>query len=136
MGDSAPHPPPVPLRTSLSPSPAPGTQIIPGRLPPADGRGLVPAVRLTYAAPGGNYSQLHFVHLDGCPNDTIEFVEEARRIVSNMDLRSFDLVENICVGILGARGCGVSPTTSLGCYLDRTTTLGFYTRLHSVEGSS
>ena len=42
MGDSV-APPPL-----CSPSPAPGTQIVPGRMPTSDGRGLIPAVKLSY----------------------------------------------------------------------------------------
>ena len=139
MGDAVPTPPPpVPQRTSLSPSPspAPGTQIIPGRLPTSGDRGLIPVVRLTYAAPGGDYSQLQFSHSEGCPNDTLDFTDEVRHILCSLNPRSFDLVENLCVGIMAARGCDTSPTTSLGCHLDCTTTLGFYTHFHSVEGSS
>ena len=141
MGDAIPTlPPPVPQRASVSPSPSPspvpGTQIIPGRLPTSGDRGLVPVVRLTYAAPGGDYSRLQFSHREGCSNDTLDFADEVRHILCSLNPRSFDLVENLCVGILAARGCDTSPITSLECHLDRTTTLGFYTRFHSVEGSS
>ena len=71
MGDSvAPHIPP------RSPSPAPGTQIVPGRMPISGGRGLILAVKLSYATPGGAYLGLHFVHVSGCPNDCLFFTSE------------------------------------------------------------
>jgi len=47
MGDSAA--PPVCFC-----SPTPGTQIVPGRMPISDGRGVIPAVKLSYAEPGGS----------------------------------------------------------------------------------
>jgi len=120
-----------------SPSPAPGTQIVPGRMPTSDGRGLIPAVKLSYAAPGGAYLGLHFEHVSGCRNDSLFFISEVRAIVSHLDLRPFHSVESVCTGIIAARGCCITgDTSSTRCHVDRTTTLCFYTRFHSPEGSS
>ena len=131
MGDSAP-PSFVPPR---SPSPAPGTQIIPGRMPVAGG--LIPAVKLTYAARGGAYQGLHIVHVSGCHNESLFFTSEVRAIVSRLDLRAFDSVENVCTGIMAARGCCITgDTPSTCCHVDHNTTLGFFTRFHTPEGSS
>jgi len=132
MGDSvAPPPPPH------SPSPAPGTQIVPGRMPTSDGRGLIPAVKLSYAAPGGAYQGLHFEHVSGCRNESLFFTSEVRAIVAHLDLRSFDSVETVCTGIMAARGCCITgDTSSARCHVDRTSTLGFYARFHTPEGSS
>jgi len=133
MGDSsAPVVPPP-----RSPSPAPGTQIVPGRMNTSDGRGLIPAVKLSYAAPGGAYKGLHFVHVSGCQNESLFFTSEVRAIVAHLDLRSFDYVETVCIGVMAARGCCIAGDTfSVRCHVDRTTSLGFYTRFHSPEGSS
>jgi len=132
MGDIvSPYPP------LCSPSPAPGTQIVPGRMPTSDGRGLIPAVKLSYAAPGGAYQGLHFEHVAGCENDSLFFTSEVRTIVSHLDLRAFDSVETVCTGIMAARGCCITgDTSSVPCHVNRTTTLGFYTRFHTPEGSS
>jgi len=132
MGDSvAPFVPP------RSPSPAPGTQIVPGRMPTSDGRGLIPAVKLSYAAPGGAYQGLHFEHVSGCRNESLFFTSEVRAIVAHLDLRSFDSVETVCTGIMAARGCCIAgDTSSARCHVDRTTSLGFYARFHTPEGSS
>ena len=130
MGDSAAPPP-------RFPSPAPGTQIVPGRMPTSNGRGLIPAVKLSYAAPGGAYRGLHFEHVSGCRNESLFFTSEVRAIIAHLDLRSFDSVESVCTGIMAARGCCITGDTfSARCHVDRTTTLGFYTRFHSPEGSS
>jgi len=130
MGDSVAPPP-------RSPSPAPGTQIVPGRMNTSDGRGLIPAVKLSYAAPGGAYLGLHFVHVLGCQNESLFFTSEVRAIVALLNLRSFDTVETVCTGIMAARGCCVTgDTSSARCHVDRTTTLGLYTRFHTHEGSS
>ena len=130
MGDSVAPPP-------RSPSPAPGTQIVPGRMPTSDGRGLIPAVKLSYAAPGGAYQGLHFEHVSGCRNESLFFTSEVRAIVSHLDLRSFDSVETVCTGIMAARGCCITgDTSSARCHIDRTSTLGFYARFHTPEGSS
>jgi len=132
MGDSVALP--VPL---CSPSPALGTEIVPGRIPTSDGRCLIPAVRLAYAAPGGAYQGLHFERLSGCQNESLSFTSEVRAIVSHCDLRSFDSVETVCTGIMAARGCCItSDTSSARCHVDLTTTLGFYTRFHTPNGSS
>jgi len=120
-----------------SPSPAPGTQIVPGRMPTSDGRGLIPAVKLSYAVPGGAYQGLHFEHVSGCHNESLFFTSEVRAIVSHLDLRSFDSVESVCTGILAARGCCITgDTSSARCHVDCTSTLGFYSRFHTPEGSS
>jgi len=130
MGDPAAPPP-------CSPSPAPGTQIVPGRMPTSDGRGLVPAVKLSYAAPGGAYQGLHLDHVSGCRNESFFFTSEVRAIVAHLNLRAFDSVETVCIGIMAARGCCISgDTSSARCHVDRTTSLGFYTRFHTREGSS
>jgi len=130
MGDSVAPP-------HHSPSPAPGTQIVPGRINTSDGRGLIPAVKLSYTAPGGAYQGLHFEHVLGCRNDSLFFTSEVRAIVAHLDLRSFDSVESVCTGIMAARGCCItSDTTSARCHVDRTTSLGFYARFHTPEGSS
>jgi len=130
MGDSVAPPPRFPL-------PAPGTQIVPGRMPTSDGRGLIPAVKLSYAAPGGAYQGLHIDHVSGCHNESLFFTSEVRAIVSHLDLGSFDSVETVCNSIMAARGCCITGhTSSARCHVDRTTTLGFYTRFHSPEGSS
>jgi len=133
MGDSvAPVVPPF-----GSPSPAPGTQIVPGRMPTSDGRGLIPAVKLSYAAPGGAYLGLHLVHVSGCRNDSLFFTSEVRAIVAHLDLRAFESVESVCTGVMAARGCCViGDSSSARCHVDRTTTLGFYARFHSPEDSS
>jgi len=132
MGDSvAPRDPP------RFPSSAPGTQIVPGRMPTSDGRGLIPAVKLSYATPGGAYQGLHIDHVSGCCNESLFFTSEVRAIVSHLDLGLFDSVETVCTGIMAARGCCITGDTSSAlCHVDRTTTLGFYTRFHSPEGSS
>jgi len=118
-------------------TPAPGTQIVPGRMPTSDGRGLIPAVKLSYAAPGGAYQGLHFVHVSGCRNESLFFTSEVRAIVAHLDLRAFDSIETVCTGIMAARGCCVTgDTSSARCHVDRTTTLCFYTRFHTPEGSS
>jgi len=130
MSDSVAPPP-------RSPSPAPGTQIVPGRMPTSDGRGLIPAVKLSYAAPGGAYQGLHFVHVLGCSNESLFFTSEVRAIVSHLDRRLFDSVETVCTGIMAARGCCIAGDTSSGrCHVDHTSTLGFYTHFHTPEGSS
>jgi len=130
MGDSAAPPP-------HSPSPAPGTQIVPGRMPTSDGRGLIPAVKLSYAAPGGAYQGLHIEHVSGCRNESLFFTSEVRAIVAHLDLRSFYSVESVCTGIMAARGCCITGGTSTArCHVDRTSTLGLYTRFHTPEGSS
>jgi len=130
MGDSVAPP-------HCSPSPAPGTQIVPGRMPVSGGRGLIPAVKLSYAAPGGAYLGLHIEHVSGCQNDSLFFTSEVRAIVSHLDLRSFDSVESVCTGIMAARGCCITgDTSSARCHVDRTDTLGFYARFHTPEGSS
>jgi len=100
------------------------------RTVPSGERGLVPAVRLTYAAPGGDYSRLMFIHVAGCPNGTESFDAEMRGLVARLGLRSFGEVETAICGALLARGC------ALGCGFDRNTTMGFYTRFHTPEGSS
>jgi len=129
MGDSAPPP--------HFPSPAPGTQIVPGRMPTSDGRGLIPAVKPSYAAPGGAYLGLDLEHVSGCRNDSLFFTSEVRAIVAHLDLRSFDSVETVCTRIMAARGCCITgDNPSARCHVDRTNTLGFYTRFHSPEGSS
>ena len=69
MGDSVAPPP-------RSPSPAPGTQIVPGRMPTSDGRGLIPDSKLSYAAPGGAYQGLHIDHVSGCRNESLFFTSE------------------------------------------------------------
>jgi len=130
MGDSVAPPP-------CSPSPAPGTQIVPGRMNTSDGRGLIPAVKLSYAAPGGAYQGVHFVHVSGCQNDSLFFTSEVRAIVAHLDLRSFDSVETVCTGVMAARGCCITGVTSCAhCHVDRTTSLGLYTRFHTPEGTS
>ena len=132
MGDSVA--PSIPPR---SPSPAPGTPIVPGRMPTSDGRGLIPAVKLSYAAPGGAYQGLYFEHVSGCRNDSLFFTSDVRTIVAHLDLRSFDSVEPVCTGIMAARGCCITgDTSSARCHIDRTTSLGFYARFHTPEGSS
>ena len=128
MGDAVPPP---------SRSAAPGTQIVPGRMPVSGGRGLIPAVKLSYAAPGGAYLGLDFEHVSGCQNDSLFFTSEVRAIVSHLDLRSFDSVESVCTGIMAARGCCITGDTStVRCHVDRTNTLGFYARFHTPEGPS
>jgi len=130
MGDSVAPPP-------RSPSPAPGTQIVPGRMNTSGGRGPIPAVKLSYAAPGGAYQGLHLVHVLECRNDSLFFTSEVRAIVAHLDLRAFDSVESVCTSIMGARGCCITgDTSSARCHVDRTTILGFYTRFHTPEGSS
>jgi len=133
MGDSfAPVVPPHP-----SSSPALGTQIVPGRMPVSHGRGLILAVKLSYAAPGGAYQGLHIDHVSGCRNESLFFTSEVRAIVAHLDLRAFDSVESVCTGIMAPRGCCITgDTSSTRCHVDRTATLGFYTRFHTPEGSS
>jgi len=125
--------PPFPPR---SPSPAPGSQIVPGSMPFSGGHGLVPVVRFTYAAPGGAYRGLHLNHVEGCHNESLFFTDEVRRIVSHLDLCSFNQVETVCTGILAARSCAIIGSSSARCHVDRTTSLGFYIWFHSPEGSS
>jgi len=130
MGDSAAPPP-------RSPPPAPGTQIVPGRMPTSDGRVLIPAVKLSYTAPGGAYQGLYIDHVSGCRNESLFFTSEIRAIVSHLDLRSFDSVETVCTGIMAARSCCITGNTSFACCnVDRTISLGFYTGFHTPEGSS
>jgi len=130
MGDSVPPP-------FRSPSPAPGTQIVPGRMNTSGGRGLIPAVNLSYAAPGGAYQGLHFVHVSGCQNESLFFTSEVRAIVAHLDLRLFVSVEAVCTGVMAARGgCITGDTSFARCHIDRTSTLGFYARFHTPEGSS
>jgi len=132
MGDSVPPPPPP-----CSPSPAPGTQIVPGRMNTSDGRGLIPAVKLSYTAPGGAYLGLYINHVLGCRNEFLFFTSEVRAIVGHLDLRSCDSVESVCTGIMAARGCCITgDSSSARCQVDRTNTLGFYTGFHTPEGSS
>jgi len=97
-------------------------------------RGLVPAVCLTYPAPGGDYAALHLVLLPGCPNDTLDYTESVRKFVSSLQPRSFDLVEPFCVGFLTACGCAPYTPFSPGCRIDSASTIGFYIRFHSPEG--
>jgi len=121
MGDSV-----APVVPFCSPSPAPGTQIVPGRMPTSDGRGLILAVKLSYAAPGGAYQGLHVEDVSGCRNDSLFFTSEVRAIVSHLDLRLFDSVEIVCIGIMAARGCCITgDAPSACCHVDRTTSLGF-----------
>jgi len=130
MGDSVAPPP-------RSPSPAPGTQIVLGRMNTSGGCGLIPAVKLSYAAPGGAYQGLHIDHVLGCRNESLFFTSEVRAIVSHLDLHAFDSVETVCTGIMAARGCCVTgDTSSARCHVDRMATLGFYTQFHTPEGSS
>jgi len=128
MGDSAPPP--------RSSSPAPGTQIVPGRMPVSGGRGLIPAVKLSYAAPGGAYQGLHLVHVSGCQNDSLFFTSEARAIVAHLDLRAFNSVEAVCTRVMAARGCCVTGNVSARCHVNCTTTLGFFAYFPTPEGSS
>jgi len=97
---------------------------------PSGERGLIPAVRLTYAAPGGDYSRLMFVHVAGCLNGTEDFDTELGGLIAYLGLRSFGEAETAISGALLARGC------ALGCGFDRNTTMGFYTRFHTPEGFS
>ena len=90
-GSVAPRVPP------RAPSPARGTQIVPGRMPTSDGCGLIPAGKLSYTAPGGAYLGLHIDHVSGCRNEFLFFTSEVRAIVSHLDLRSFDSVETVCM---------------------------------------
>jgi len=130
MGDSVAPPP-------HSPSPVPGTQIVPGRMSTSGGRGLIPAVKRSYAAPGGAYQGLHIEHVSGCRNESLFFTSEVRAIVAHLDLGSFDSVVSVCTGIMAARGCCITgDTSSAGCHVDSTSTLGFYARFHTPEGSS
>jgi len=79
MGDSVP-----PSFASVCPpssSPAPGTQIIPGMRITSGGHGLVPVVRLPYAAPGGDYRR-RIQHVLGCRNDGSDFDNEVRLLIS------------------------------------------------------
>jgi len=121
MGDSvAPVVPPHP-----SSSPPPGTQVVPGRMPVSGGRGLIPAVKLSYAAPGGAYQGLHIDHVSesGCQNESLFFTSEVRAIVAHLDLRAFDSVEAVCTGIMAARGCCITgDTSSARCHVNRTPT--------------
>jgi len=130
MGDSVAPPPCFPF-------PAPGTEIVPGRMPTSGGRGLIPAVKLSYAAPGAAYQGLHIDHISGCRIESLFFTAEVRAIVAHLDLRSSDSVESLGTAIMAARGWCISGDTSFACcHVDRTTTLGVYTRFHSPEGSS
>jgi len=132
MGDFVPLLPPP-----RSPSRAPGTQIVPGRMPTSDGHGLILPVKLSYAALGVAYQGLHFNHDSGCRNESLFFTSEVRAIVSHLDLRAFDSVETVCIRIMAARGCCItSDTSSARCHVDRTTTLDFYTCFYTPEGSS
>jgi len=116
--------------------PPPGYSLPPGatrlvaRTVPSGECGLVPAVRLTYAAPSGDNSRLMFVHVAGCPNGTEGFDAELHGLVARLGLHSFGEVETAISGTLLAHGC------ALGCGFDRDTTMGFYIRFHTPEGSS
>jgi len=125
---------------SVSPPPLPPCPHSPVRRAIASGeRGLVPVHGFSYAAPGGDYTGLHIVHVLGCSNGgsgSSEFDDEVRHIVSGLDLRTFDAVEKVCFGILAARGCDSLAVASAGCHVDRTLSLGFYARFHTPEGSS
>jgi len=126
----------APLFPPRSPSPAPGTQIVPGSMPVSGGRGLVPVVRLTYAAPGGAYQGLHLNHVEGCRNESLLFTDEVWRIVSHLDLCSFNQVETVCTDALAARSCDIIGSSSARCHVNRTTSLDFYIWFHSPKGSS
>jgi len=110
--------------------PAPGATCPVAHTVPAGEPGLVPAVRLIYAAPSRDYLRLIFVHIAGCPNTTECFDAELRGLVACLGLRSFGEVETAILGALLARG------TAWGCGLDRNTTMDFYTRFPTLEGSS
>jgi len=132
MGDSvAPAVPPH------CPSRALGTQIVLGRMNTSDGRGLIPAVKLSYATPGGAHQGVHLEHVSGCQNESLFFTSEVRAIVSQLGLRSFNSVTTVCIGIMVACGCCITgDTSSARRDVDRTSTLGLYTRFHSPEGFS
>ena len=126
MGDSVAPPPPCPhslVRRAVT----------------TGERGLVPVHGFSYAAPGGDYRGLHIVHVLGCSNGgsgSSKFDDEVRHIVSGLDLRTFDAVEKVCLGILAARGNDSLAVASAGCHVDRTASLGFYALFHTLEGSS
>jgi len=112
------------------PPPASGMTRPVARTVPVGERGLVPAVRLTYAAPGGDYTHLSFLHVLGCRNGHPDLDSELRGLIARLGLRSFGEVETALQGALLACGC------ALACRFDRNSTMGFYTRFHTPENSS
>jgi len=72
-------------------------------VPPND-HGLVGYVRATYLAPGGDYARAQFFHAEGCLNGSVEFDESVRAVMSRLNVRTLDLVENSCAAVLADRG--------------------------------
>jgi len=91
-----------PLFSSVPPPLARAHRLSQEECPCRVGRGLVPVVRLTYAASGGAYQGLHLVHVEGCRNDSLFFTDKMQGIVSHLDLRCLDHVETVCTCVLAA----------------------------------
>lgn len=97
--------------------------------PPPGERGLVPVTRQVYAAPGGDYALMKFVHAPGCERTTLHHDETVRAVVARMGYYNFSLVETAANTALLTLGC------LLECRFDRGTTLGIFVRQHTEDYS-
>ena len=85
--------------------------------PPSGERGLVPVTRTVYAAPGGPYANMEFIHSSGCPLEAPYHDAVVRDLVARMGFYDFSLIETAANTVLLTRGC--SPD----CRFDRGSTL-------------
>ncbi|PUU83068.1 hypothetical protein B9Z19DRAFT_1119869 [Tuber borchii] len=96
--------------------------------PPPGGQGLIAVRRTVYAAPGGSYASMEFLHAEGCLNTAPHHDAVVRDLVARMNLYDFSLVEASANAVLLTRGC--LPD----CHFDRASTMGLYVH-GQAEGS-
>ena len=102
----------------------------PRDLPPPPGEhSLVLVTRIVYAAPGGSYANMEFLHVSGCPLAAPHHDAVVRDLVACMGFYDFSLVEAAANTVLLTREC--SPD----CRFDRGSTLGLFAR-QRLEDSS
>ena len=95
----------------------------PHNIPPPPGEhGLVPVTRTVYAAPGGSYANMEFLHVSGCPLAAPHHDAVVRDLVARMGIYDFSLVEAAANAVLLTRGCFPD------CRFDRGSTLGLFAR--------
>ena len=98
--------------------------------PPHPGeRGLVPITRTVYAAPGGPYANMEFIHSSRCPLEAPHHDAVVRDLVARMGFYDFSLVKAAANAVLLTRGC------LSDCRFDRGSTLGLFAR-QRLEDSS
>ena len=93
--------------------------------PPPGERGLVPVTRQVYAAPGGDYALMKFIHAPGCKRIASQHDETVRTVVARMSYYDFSLV------VAAANTALLTLCCLPECRFDCGTTLGLFVRQHT-----